>query len=61
MGHCGGKCTLGRLLELVLNYIVVFQAHWDAVSGGPLKEVIDQVKLIADLWLVHAALKRCSA
>ncbi|KAJ8586280.1 hypothetical protein M405DRAFT_823631 [Rhizopogon salebrosus TDB-379] len=32
------------------------QAHWDAVSSGPLKEIIDQVKGIADLWLVHAKL-----
>lgn len=35
----------------------VLQAHWDAVSHGPLKEVIDRVKLVANLWLVHAALK----
>ncbi|KAG6377090.1 hypothetical protein JVT61DRAFT_1141 [Boletus reticuloceps] len=33
------------------------QAHWDAVSSGPLKEVIDRVKLIAEVWLVHAELK----
>ncbi|KAF8550057.1 hypothetical protein OG21DRAFT_1420311 [Imleria badia] len=33
------------------------EAHLDAVSDGPLKEVIDRVKLVADLWLVHAALK----
>ncbi|KIJ64513.1 hypothetical protein HYDPIDRAFT_40257 [Hydnomerulius pinastri MD-312] len=33
------------------------QAHWDAVTDGPLREVIDRVKLVADLWLVHAALK----
>ncbi|KAG1808988.1 hypothetical protein EV424DRAFT_1646651 [Suillus variegatus] len=32
------------------------QAHWDAVSSGPLKEIIDEVKKIADLWLVHAIL-----
>jgi hypothetical protein len=32
------------------------QAHWDAVSSGPLKETIDEVKKIADLWLVHVAL-----
>ena len=32
------------------------QAHWDAVSSGPLKEIIDKVKEIADLWLVHAIL-----
>lgn len=32
------------------------QAHWDAVSSGPLKEIIDEVKKIADLWLVHVAL-----
>jgi hypothetical protein len=37
------------------------KAHWDAVSDGPLKEVIDRVKLVADLWLVHAALKPFSA
>ncbi|KAG1765600.1 hypothetical protein EV702DRAFT_1151511 [Suillus placidus] len=32
------------------------QAHWDAVSSGPLKEIIDEVKKVADLWLVHAIL-----
>lgn len=32
------------------------QAHWDAVGSGPLKEIIDEVKKIADLWLVHAIL-----
>ncbi|OJA09607.1 hypothetical protein AZE42_01408 [Rhizopogon vesiculosus] len=32
------------------------QAHWDAVSSGPLKEIIDKVKEIADLWLVHGIL-----
>ncbi|KAG1788139.1 uncharacterized protein HD556DRAFT_1245742 [Suillus plorans] len=32
------------------------QAHWDAVSSGPLKAIIDQVKEVADLWLVHAIL-----
>ncbi|KAG2066457.1 hypothetical protein BDR04DRAFT_1233971 [Suillus decipiens] len=32
------------------------QAHWDAVSSGPLKDIIDEVKKIADLWLVHAIL-----
>ncbi|KAG2153121.1 uncharacterized protein EDB93DRAFT_1082595 [Suillus bovinus] len=32
------------------------QAHWDAVSSGPLKEIIDKVKEVADLWLVHAKL-----
>jgi len=32
------------------------QAHWDAVSSGPLKEIIDKVKEIADLWLVHGTL-----
>lgn len=32
------------------------QAHWDAVSLGPLKDIIDQVKEVADLWLVHAIL-----
>lgn len=32
------------------------QAHWDAVSSGPLKDIIDQVKEVADLWLVHAIL-----
>ncbi|KAH7922958.1 hypothetical protein BV22DRAFT_1016311 [Leucogyrophana mollusca] len=36
------------------------QAHWDAVSGGPLKATIDQVKEIATLWLVHAHLKKVS-
>ncbi|KAG2134337.1 hypothetical protein BD769DRAFT_1627251 [Suillus cothurnatus] len=34
------------------------QAHWSAVSSGPLKEIIDEVKKIADLWLVHAVLTR---
>ncbi|KAG1801294.1 uncharacterized protein BJ212DRAFT_1398992 [Suillus subaureus] len=34
------------------------QAHWDAVSSGPLKEIIDKVKKVADLWLVHAVLTR---
>ena len=57
--------TLSRsvcLLELIVDaYIAVLQAHWDAVSDGPLKEVIDRVKQIADLWLVHAALKPFSA
>ncbi|KAG2051548.1 hypothetical protein BDR06DRAFT_998056 [Suillus hirtellus] len=32
------------------------QAHWNAVSSGPLKVIIDQVKEVADLWLVHAIL-----
>ncbi|KAG2361521.1 hypothetical protein BDR07DRAFT_1358845 [Suillus spraguei] len=32
------------------------QAHWDAVSSGPLKDTIDEVKEVADLWLVHAIL-----
>jgi len=32
------------------------QAHWDAVGSGPLKEIIDKVKEIADIWLVHALL-----
>ncbi|KAG1881980.1 hypothetical protein C8R48DRAFT_682965 [Suillus tomentosus] len=32
------------------------QAHWDAVSSGPSKQIIDEVKKIADLWLVHAIL-----
>ncbi|KAG2033755.1 hypothetical protein BDR03DRAFT_1001931 [Suillus americanus] len=33
-------------------------AHWDVVSSGPLKEIIDidEVKKVADLWLVHAIL-----
>ncbi|KAG1745990.1 uncharacterized protein EDB91DRAFT_136454 [Suillus paluster] len=34
------------------------QAHWDAVSSGPLKEIIDEVKKIADIWLVHAILAK---
>ncbi|KAG2129487.1 hypothetical protein DEU56DRAFT_817331 [Suillus clintonianus] len=34
------------------------QAHWDAVSSGPLKEIIDEVKKVADIWLVHAKLTR---
>ncbi|KIK92740.1 hypothetical protein PAXRUDRAFT_556615 [Paxillus rubicundulus Ve08.2h10] len=33
------------------------EAHWDAVKDGPRKEVIDRIKQVADLWLVHAALK----
>ncbi|KAF8835641.1 hypothetical protein BDN67DRAFT_937727 [Paxillus ammoniavirescens] len=33
------------------------EAHWDAVKDGPCKEVIDRIKQVADLWLVHAALK----
>ncbi|KAF9237357.1 hypothetical protein BU15DRAFT_88799 [Melanogaster broomeanus] len=33
------------------------EAHWVAVGEGPLKEVIDRVKELADLWLVHAALE----
>ncbi|KAG2102222.1 uncharacterized protein F5147DRAFT_707691 [Suillus discolor] len=37
------------------------QAHWDAVSSGPLKEIIDEVKKIADLWLVHAILTQYKA
>ncbi|KAG2153127.1 uncharacterized protein EDB93DRAFT_245256 [Suillus bovinus] len=32
------------------------EAHWAAVSSGPLKEIIDEVKKVADLWLVHAIL-----
>jgi hypothetical protein len=32
------------------------QAHWNAVSSGPLKEIIDEVKKAADIWLVHAIL-----
>ncbi|KAG0700113.1 hypothetical protein DFH29DRAFT_1056675 [Suillus ampliporus] len=32
------------------------KAHWDAVGSGPLKEIIDEVKEIADIWLVHAIL-----
>ncbi|KAG2066459.1 hypothetical protein BDR04DRAFT_1106651 [Suillus decipiens] len=32
------------------------QAHWNAVSSGPLKEIIDKVKKVADVWLVHAIL-----
>ncbi|KAF9242540.1 hypothetical protein BU15DRAFT_72659 [Melanogaster broomeanus] len=36
------------------------EAHWVAVGEGPLKEVIDRVKELADLWLVHAALKSFS-
>ncbi|KAG2102223.1 uncharacterized protein F5147DRAFT_292298 [Suillus discolor] len=32
------------------------QAHRDTVSSGPLKEIIDQVKEVADIWLVHAIL-----
>ncbi|KAG1751156.1 hypothetical protein EDB19DRAFT_1277463 [Suillus lakei] len=34
------------------------KAHWDAVSSGPLKEIIDEVKKVADIWLVHAVLKQ---
>jgi quinol monooxygenase YgiN len=34
------------------------EAHWEAVSSGPLKETIDKVKEVADLWLVHAILKQ---
>ncbi|KAF9221020.1 hypothetical protein BS17DRAFT_786378 [Gyrodon lividus] len=37
------------------------KAHWDAVSDGPRKEVIDRIKQLADLWLVHAVLKPFSA
>ncbi|KAG2066460.1 hypothetical protein BDR04DRAFT_1106652, partial [Suillus decipiens] len=37
------------------------QAHWDAVSSGPLKEIIDKVKEVADLWLVHAKLTQYNA
>ncbi|KAG1822776.1 uncharacterized protein BJ212DRAFT_826281 [Suillus subaureus] len=37
------------------------QAHWDAVSSGPLKEIIDEVKKVADLWLVHAILTQSHA
>ncbi|KAG1716058.1 hypothetical protein ID866_1084 [Astraeus odoratus] len=40
----------------LLGWITV-EAHWDAVKDGPPKEVIDRIKQIADLWLVHAALK----
>lgn len=47
--------SCGRLLLPIHN--IVLQAHWNAVSDGPLKEVIDRVRLVADLWLVHAALK----
>ncbi|EGO23818.1 hypothetical protein SERLADRAFT_356596 [Serpula lacrymans var. lacrymans S7.9] len=34
------------------------QAHWDAVSAGPLKVIIDNVKEIAAISLVHALLKK---
>ncbi|KAG1885149.1 hypothetical protein F4604DRAFT_153779 [Suillus subluteus] len=37
------------------------QAHWDAVTSGPLKDIIDEVKKIADLWLVHAILTQSNA
>ncbi|KAI6121032.1 hypothetical protein EV401DRAFT_1952933 [Pisolithus croceorrhizus] len=33
------------------------EAHWDAVKDGPPKAVIDEIKKVADLWLVHAALQ----
>ncbi|KAF9236686.1 hypothetical protein BU15DRAFT_76782 [Melanogaster broomeanus] len=33
------------------------EAHWAAAGEGPLKEVIDRVKELVDLWLVHAALQ----
>ncbi|KAG0700117.1 hypothetical protein DFH29DRAFT_1001385 [Suillus ampliporus] len=34
------------------------KAHWDAVGSGPLKEIIDEVKVVADIWLVHAILAK---
>ncbi|KAL4080979.1 hypothetical protein J3A83DRAFT_110903 [Scleroderma citrinum] len=34
------------------------QAHWDAVSGGRPKEIIDRMKELVNLFLVHAALRR---
>ncbi|KAH7885328.1 hypothetical protein F5I97DRAFT_1937560 [Phlebopus sp. FC_14] len=37
------------------------EAHWDAVKEGAPKEVIDRIRQLADLWLVHAALKPFSA
>ncbi|KAI6027382.1 hypothetical protein BKA83DRAFT_4228205 [Pisolithus microcarpus] len=33
------------------------EAHWDAVKDGPPKAVIDEMKKLAELWLVHAALQ----
>lgn len=54
MGECAGN-SFGNPSDKSLAYRM--QAHWDAVSSGPLKEIIDKVKEIADLWLVHATLK----
>jgi len=52
MGECAGKSNISSSESPAYRS----QAHWDAVGSGPLKEIIDEVKKIADLWLVHAIL-----
>ncbi|KAG1885147.1 hypothetical protein F4604DRAFT_1676545 [Suillus subluteus] len=52
---CAPVIDKPNVVQGVLGWESV-QAHWNAVSSGPLKEIIDEVKKVADLWLVHAVL-----
>ncbi|KAG2361524.1 hypothetical protein BDR07DRAFT_1485799 [Suillus spraguei] len=45
----------------IIYGVLGWRAHWDAVSLDPLKKIIDEVKEVADIWLVHAKLTQYNA